>query len=87
MEKASTLGVFEAESVIKNGKGVNMKVATEWLTKVYNYYWYYQHDSNSRTIFARLFQRKDSASITELVITVVDRRAEYYDKKALMRGS
>ncbi len=64
-----------------------MKVATEWLTKVYNYYWYYQHDSNSRTIFARLFQRKDSASITELVITVVDRRAEYYDKKDLMRGS
>ncbi len=64
-----------------------MKVATEWLTKVYNYYWYYQHDSNSRTISARLFQRKDSVSITELVITVVDRRAEYYDKKDLMRGS
>lgn len=63
-----------------------MKIAEKWLTKVYPYYWYYTHDSEGRVASARLLKRESSIQISELSITVIDRRAEYYDK-ILMRGS
>ncbi len=63
-----------------------MKIAEQWLTKMYPYYWYYTHDSDSRVVSARLLKRESPIHISELTITVIDRRAEYYEK-VLKQGS
>lgn len=61
-----------------------MKVVTDWLTKVYDFQWYYTYDDTGKILSAKLLKRKPPHSVVELHVTVVDNRDSYYEK-VLMR--
>lgn len=63
-----------------------MITATRWIDKEYLCYWYYTNDGKGKITSARLFKQETAVSVSELVVTVVDKRSEYYER-VLKQGS